>query len=191
VKFLVHLLLMSVAALVVGFGLSYFALNDGRLFGAYRVGPWAAWPQAGTAAPDPYTRAHMARSGALELGQSEGLQFTAMTDSDGRPLDRVCTYRIQGTTPQATFWTLTAETADGVNIARPDSVLDMQSQRLARLRDGSILIYVSKALSPMNWLEIAGDGPFSLVLTLYDVAALGGVDDNIEALPAVIREACA
>ncbi len=94
---------MLAVALLVGFGLSWYALTDGRLFGAYQSGPWVAWPQAGSPDPDPYSRAFLSRNGALQLGQSEGLQFVATTDSDGRTLDRICAYRIDGTTPLATF----------------------------------------------------------------------------------------
>ena len=36
-------------------------------------------------------------------------------------------------------------------------------------------LYVSKTLSPRNWLEITGNGPFALVLTLYDTAIFSGV----------------
>jgi hypothetical protein len=190
VRFLIHLLALFAVALTVGFGLSWYALTDGRLFGALTVGPWSAWPEAGTKTPDPYTRAHMARVGELQLGQSEGLQFIADHDSDGRPLERACTYRITGSAPVASFWTLTAETEDGVNIARPGTPLAMQSSRIARAQDGSIIVYVSQVLSPMNWLEITGAGRFSLVLTLYDVSALGGAGSGIETLPAITREGC-
>jgi len=46
-RFLGNLLLMLAVALAVGFGLSWYALNDGRLFGAAQIGPWTAWPRAG------------------------------------------------------------------------------------------------------------------------------------------------
>ncbi|MBL8593796.1 MAG: hypothetical protein JNK01_14015, partial [Devosia sp.] len=100
-RFLVHLGAMLLVALVVGFGLSWYALSDGRLFGAIEIGPWSAWRDVGIPAPDPYTRAFIARSGALELGASEGIQFIATTDSDNRRLDRACRYRIDGSTPAA------------------------------------------------------------------------------------------
>ncbi|AKR56322.1 hypothetical protein XM25_11047 [Devosia sp. H5989] len=190
-RFLTHLLLMFAVALAVGFGLSWYALSDGRLFGAYRVGPWAAWPAAGSPTPDPYTRAHIARTGALQLGQSEGLEFVASTDSQGRPLDRACTYRVHGTTPVASFWTLVAEAQDGTNIARSEGEEAMHSARLARNEDSTAVIFVGKRLSPLNWLEITGDGPFSLALTLYDTAAFGGVGSGADTLPAIDREDCA
>ena len=159
-------------------------------FGAYRVGPWAAWPSVGAKAPDHYTRAFLARNGALQLGDSEGVQFLATTDSDGRPLDRTCRYRIDGTTPVASFWTLIATNADGVDIARPDGLAGFESSRIARANDGSLVLYVSRKLAPQNWLEITGDGPFQLNLTLYDTSTLSGVGSSVATLPAIIREAC-
>src|SRR5687767_7010088 len=177
-------------ALCVGFGLSWYALSDGRLFGAMRLGPWSAWRDAGSPSPDPYTRAYVARTGALQLGISEGLQFVATTDSDGQRLDRDCRYRIDGTTPVATFWTLVPVDVDGSIVTRPDGPHAFNSTRLAHATDGSLQLYVSKTLSPRNWLETTGEGPFSLVLTLYDPAGFAGVGSAAATLPAIIREAC-
>lgn len=189
-RFLGHLLIMIAVALGVGFGLSWYALSDGRVFGAFRVGPWVAWRDIGSPTPDPYTRAHVARAGALQLGASEGLQFIATTDSDGQRLDRDCRYRIDGTTPVSTFWTLVAVDEAGVVITRPDAPAAFNSRRIARATDGSLQLYVSKHLSPRNWLEIVGDGPFSLALTLYDTSSFAGIGSEAATLPAIIREAC-
>lgn len=189
-RFLFHLLLTLVIALAVGFGLSYYALSDGRLFGAYQSGPWTAWVNAGSPAPDPYTRAFITRNAALQLGQAEGLQLVATSDSDGQRLDRACRYRIDGRTPTATFWTLIPIGADGSSIARPDGPPGFHSTRVSRANDGSMQLYVGKSLSPLNWLETAGDGAFSLVLTLYDTVLFTGVGSNETALPSIIREGC-
>lgn len=189
-RFLGHLLAMIAAALAVGFGLSWYALSDGRFFGAIDVGPWAAWRDAGSPTPDPYTRAFVSRNGALQLGASEGLQFVASTDSDGRQLDRSCRYRIDGTTPLATFWTLVPMAPDSTPIARPGGPAAFNSTRIARAGDGSMLLYVSKTLSPYNWLEITGDGAFVLALTLYDTSSFTGIAPAVGTLPSIIREAC-
>src|SRR6185312_7793120 len=143
-RFLLHLLSMIAVAIVVGFGLSYYALGDGRLFGALRIGPWVAWPAIGATAPDPYTRAYLARSGVLPLGQGEGVTFTAATDSQGRPLDRACRYRITGTTPAAAFWTLEAVSPDGRNIAPRGMQMALESRHVDRANDGSLQLYVSR-----------------------------------------------
>ena len=83
-RFLINLLLMLVVALAIGFGLSWYALTDGRLFGAAQLGPWIAWPRAGSPAPDPYTRAYLARSGALQLGQGQRALRQRLEHQHGR-----------------------------------------------------------------------------------------------------------
>ena len=79
-RFVLRLLLAIAVALGIGFGLSYYALTDGRLFGAVQIGAWTAWPDSGAPAPNPYTRGHIVRESALQLGRAEGLQFVATTD---------------------------------------------------------------------------------------------------------------
>jgi hypothetical protein len=189
-RFVLRILVMFAVALVFGFGLSYYALTDGRYFGVLQSGPWTAWPDAGSPQPNPYTRAHVVRVGNLPLGQSEGLQFTATTDSAGEPLTRACTYTISGTTPVATFWTLVAVDGAGRNLARPDAAMALRSGDIVRPEDGSIDVHVGTRLMPGNWLEIVGGGPFSLALTLYDTVASSGFGASVEALPSIIREGC-
>jgi hypothetical protein len=189
VRFVLHLLMMIAVALSVGFGLSYYALTDGRLFGAVQVGPWIAWPDVGSPAPNPYTRSLLAREAMLQLGQAEGLRFIASVDGDDQPLTRNCAYRIKGMTPLATAWTLVALDADGRNIAAPDSDQAMRSTGVARLNDGSIEIGVGTGLMPGNWLELTGSGPFTLVLNLYDTAAFSGFSSD-ESMPAISRGDC-
>lgn len=181
---------MLVIALAVGFGLSYYALSDGRLVGAYQSGPWTTWVKAGSPAPDPYTRAFITRNAALQLGQAEGLQLVATADSDGQRLDRACNYRIDGRTPTATFWTLVPVGDDGSSVARPDGPPGYHSTRISRANDGSMQLHIGKQLRPLNWLETAGDGPFSLILSLYDTVLFTGVGSNESALPSIIREGC-
>lgn len=182
---------MLLVSLAVGFGLSWYALTDGRFFGAFAVGPWTAWPAVGRPDPDPYTRAYLARRGALQLGLSEGLQFIAATDSNGQPLERSCRYRIEGTTPVAAFWTLVPIATDGSIVARPDGPAAFRSTGIARAGDGSFVLYVSETLAPGNWLETVGEGRFELALTLYDTPITTGLGTGAVALPAIIREACA
>jgi len=189
-RFLINLVLMLVVALAIGFGLSWYAVTDGRLVGAAQIGPWTAWPRAGSPEPDPYTKAYLARSGALQLGQGEGMQFIATADSDGTPLNRNCRYRIDGTTPTATFWTLVPTAPDGSTIARPDGPPGFNSARIARANDGSVQLYVSKTLAPLNWLEITGNGSFQMLLTLYDTTIFTNTGTGPAPLPSIIREAC-
>ncbi len=188
-RFVLRLLLAIAVALGVGFGLSYYALTDGRLFGAVQVGAWTAWPDSGAPAPNPYTRGHIVRESALQLGRSEGMQFVATADGNGDPLDRACSYRLEGRVPVSTFWTLVAVDSDWTNLAAPDTDGALRSSQVVRNNDGSFTIYVGTALRPGNWLELAGEGPFSLALTLYDTTALSGFNADMR-LPSIVREGC-
>lgn len=190
-RFVIHLLLMITVALGIGFGLSWYALNDGRLFGGAQIGPWSAWPDVGSAQPNPYTRGHLARAASLQLGLSEGIQFTATSDSAGEPLTRNCTYHVAGTTPLATFWTLYAVDNEGINVAAPDAQAAIRSDSLARANDGAITLNVGTGLMPGNWLELTGTGPFSLVLTLYDTTVFSGLNGSTNPMPSIEREDCA
>lgn len=187
---LLRLLLGLVIAISVGFGASYYALTDGRLIAAVRVGPWAAWPEVGQPTPDPYTRAFLARNGILQLGYAEGIQFTALTDDDGEPLDASCYYSVSGFVPGNSFWTLQATDLEGTNIAASPELMVLQSERIARSGDGHMDVSISPRLAPGNWLPITGGGEFKVELTLYDAAIFSGGNTEIEAMPAIQRVQC-
>ena len=189
-RFVIYLLFSALIALGLGFGLSYYALTDGRLVGARSIGPWLAWPETGGPHPDPYTRAYLARRGTLQLGSSEGLQFIAETDSDGQLLDRACTYFLDGKTPTATMWTLVAVDEHGRNVAASDALIYLDSNHLSRAADGSAMISVGPALAPNDWLEIAGTGPLRLVLNLYDTTLNSGLDWSVAEMPSITRGTC-
>lgn len=187
----VLLLLASIAvALVTGFGLSYYALTDGRLFGAAQIGPWISWPDLGSASPNPYSRGHLTREAALQLGRAEGLKFVANTDSAGETLDLACSYTLEGHVPVSSFWTLVAVDGEGINLAAPGTDLALRSSEIARTSAGATLIHVGKALAPGNWLELSGSGPFALELTLYDTTAFSGFSSDNDTMPAITRGAC-
>lgn len=189
-RFILHMLLAICVALGVGFGLSYYAVSDGRLIGATQIGPWLAWPAAGSPHPDPYSKAYVARRGALQLGLSEGIQFTADTDSDGHQLRANCSYSIDGSTPQATLWTLVAVDRNGQNIAASNEQAFLDNTHLVRPADGQIAITVSPFVAAGNWLQIKRGGPFSLRLTLYDTPALSGGPGDRAELPSISRLEC-
>jgi len=189
-KFLSRLLLFISVALLVGFGLTYLALEKGGLFGTLRIGPWVAWKEIGSPNPDPYTRAYAAISSGLEMARAEGIKFTAKQDSDGNVLVRNCSYRIDGTTPESAFWTLAAIDYNGASITRLGADIVMHSSRINRDEDGSFAINVGPILASGNWLETVGTGNFQLVLNLYDSTVFSGFGLQDDALPAIILEGC-
>jgi len=189
-RFVLHLLGAIALALAIGFGASLYALSEGRVLGAVRIGPWAAWPQVGSPNPDPYARAYLARRGALQLGLGEGLRFVASTDDTGTILDRSCSYRVEGATPLAAFWTLAAITPDGISVVPAGAPIALRSNQPSRNAEGEFALRISPAMAAGNWLEVAGEGPMQFILTLYDTSIFSGLGSSQQTLPAVIREHC-
>lgn len=189
-RFLFHLVVLVGVALVTGFGLSYYAVTDGRAFGAYQWGAWKTWPNAGAPAPDPYTHAVIARDGGLQLGRGEGVEFIATHDDGGQRLLRTCAYRISGRTPIAAFWTLRAADNQGASIVPAHAQQAFNSQRLVRSNEGIATLHVGSLIQPGNWMEIEGTGYFELILTFYDASVFAGFGTTITGLPEITSEGC-
>lgn len=188
--------LLVALALAITFGLgtlsAVWALKATIGFGSIALGPWNAFPDAQTTAADPYAKAHRARDGALLLGRAEGLVFRAAQDSGGQGLTARCTYEIAGMTPPARLWTLHATTPDG----RPMPVgrnlpAGLNSWTVLRDTDSRIVVQVSAGAQPGNWLAIAPDQPFRLVLTLLDTPTAGSSGVIDLSMPTISRTGCA
>lgn len=187
---LIFKLLTTLAiAVVLGLGSAWIAVSGSRPVGAVVAGPWVTWPNAGRPDADPYTRAHLAQSGMLPLGVGEGLTFTARRDSSGEPLDGNCEYRVVGRTPRAVLWTLTVLDDRGGLATTPLPRFGFHSDEILRRPDGSFEIVLSTTAVPGNWLA-PPQGPFQLLLRLYDALLTSGASLRASDLPAITRGAC-
>jgi hypothetical protein len=130
------------------------------------------------------------RESALQLGRSEGLQFVATADDEGNGLDRACSYLVQGRVPVSSFWTLVAVDEAWTSVVAPQTDGALRSSQIIRENDGNFIIHVGTQLRPGNWLELAGEGPFALAITLYDTTALSGFNAADMHMPSLRREAC-
>jgi hypothetical protein len=189
-RFLVDLTIAILVATTIGFATAWYAVDRGFVFGAVTIGSWTAWPLAGSPSADPYSIAMLARTGEVPLGAGEGIAFTAATDSAARPLTGNCTYRIEGQTPAARLWTLTAYDGNGRLMVNPARRAGFHSREILRRPDGSFNIVVSAAVNPGNWLPIADLDRFKLILRLYDTPATTGSQiANLE-MPRIVMERC-
>jgi hypothetical protein len=170
--FLVALALVTAFGLGIGSAVGMLDASSG--FGAIRLGPWAAFPQAQTASADPYARAHRARAGKLLYAAAEGLQFQADTDDEGNRLSPRCTYAIDGMTPPARFWTLYAANQE-MEPLKPARYLTpaFNAWNVLRRADGSIRVLISARAQPGNWLALNEGQSFRMVLTLLDTPTAG------------------
>ena len=182
-------------ALSIAFGggiwSTLWALEATTGFGAIRLGPWEAFPNAQTAEADPYAKSHRASAGALLYASAEGLRFTATVDDTGVALRGDCSYRISGHTPPARLWTLyTDETASGGATRVRNLPIALNSRSILRHADGSFDIDISSEARPGNWLAIRPDGRFRLRLTLLDTPAAGSSGLIDLSMPAIQKTGC-
>lgn len=192
---MLRIIFIATVTLVIALGggaySAWYAVRHFDGFAAYRVGDWTAYPKRGTAEADPYSRARDAREGALPLGAAEGIAFFAYEDDDGAPLARNCTYRIEGNSPPARFWTLHAAGRNQIPLdAATGLPSTLHSEEIIRKQNGDFVISVSPKAQPGNWLAVSGEGDMTLVMTLYDTPASG--DSGLIGLkfPAVRKVGC-
>ena len=169
-RFLIGSLYTFLLAAVIGLGSTWVALTRNTGFGTLKIGAWMARPKTGTADIDPYSRAAIARSGALPVAIGDGVAFVASTDDDGRTLDGRCDVVLSGTTPVARFFTLTLYDPDGKLVANSLDRQGFTSEELVRNQDGSFEVAVSPRARPGNWLPTGGVDRYILVMRFYDTS---------------------
>jgi hypothetical protein len=182
-------------ALVIAFGggiwSTRMALDATVGFGAIKLGPWEAFPEAQTVDADPYAKSHRANAGRLLYASAEGLAFTAAVDSSGAPLNGGCSYRISGRTPAARFWTLFSIAAgEPAASARSDLPTALNSRTVLRNSDSSFEISVASSAQAGNWLAVPAARPFRLVLTLLDTPTAGSSGLIDLAMPGIEKIGC-
>jgi hypothetical protein len=169
----------------------WYVLRTQDGVGAVTIGGWTAFPDIGTPNADPYSMARVARQGILSLGRAEGLAFAAERDAGGALLRRECSYRIEGSTLPARFWTLYAADRAGRVVKSGDGRASaLHSLELLRQPDGSFAIAVDSRPAPGNWLAVSGSGAMRLVLTLYDTPIVGSTGIAEVELPLVVEAGC-
>jgi len=177
-------------ALGLGLGSTYLVLQGDPPFGSLRVGPWRSWPAMGSANADPYMRAILAQRSEIPLAIGEGLGFTAATDSEGRPLDSACTYRVGSVVPNARLWTLSIYGPDGRPPRTELGRSSFTSAEVVRDEQDQFTITLSRILHDGNWLQLPAGGPFTIMLRLYDTPGATGTGLTESAFPVIQRVEC-
>jgi hypothetical protein len=191
VKFVVVLLLGVAGAVGLGLWSAWLAVRSPAPIDTIELGAWQAWPNAGTADADPYSRARLARTGEIPLGSGEGLVLLALTDDSGAPLTQACEYRIVGQTPPARLWTVALEDPDGRVVQGRSGASALGSDALLRATDGSFEIVLSAKPQTGNWISTADANRFRVVVRLYDTTARTGTELTTLFMPRITRDHCA
>jgi hypothetical protein len=182
-------------ALILGIGSAWYMIERGSPLTTAVVGPWKSWLSEGNPNADPYTRAHLARSGRLPLTSTAARYFVANTDGRGGTLSSGCEYSIIGAPLNARWWSLAVYDEYGSLIANPSNRYSFNSEEALRRADGGFRINLARNARPENWLP-GGTGPdrnLVLVLRIYgsrdtDISGIGQVPPD--RLPKIERVRC-
>lgn len=182
-------------ALILGIGSAWYMIEKGSLLTTVRVGPWKSWLSEGNPSADPYTRAHLARSGRLPLTSTAARYFVANTDNRGSSLTAGCEYLIVGAPVNARWWSIALYDEYGSLIANPSNRYSFNSEEAIRRADGSFRINLSRNARPENWLPSGTDSNRSLMLVLRvygardtDISGIGQIP--YDRLPKIERVRC-
>jgi len=180
------------AVLILGLVSSWYMIDVGTLLTTEKHGPWIGWRSAGRADADPYTRAHFARLGTLQITTEIAITYLSYTDSDGNRLHSSCDYLVEGRDIGSNWWSLTVFNDRGDLIANAAQRYTYTSQTIALRPDGTYAVALSREAVPGNWLPTGGAGRLSLMFTTFDsrTPMLGKADTEPKALPIVRRVQC-
>jgi len=184
---IIAVLIIGVA---VGLGATWFTALRGGMSGGLNDGSWRTSLYAGSSQGGPYLRANIAAHGLLALNRSETIYYTATRDSDGRPLDGRCAYRLRGRDPPTRWWSVTAYGPDDFLIPGVGDRYSVSKTSIVRAEDGDWTAEVSRTAQGVNAIPVR-PGPFSLSVRLYNPDPSVAAQPMKVPLPAIIREACA
>jgi hypothetical protein len=192
---LLQLIAVFAVALLLGIGSARYMIEEGSPLTTNHVGPWASWVSEGNPNTDPYTKAHLARSGRLPLTSTTARYFVAHVDSAGDELSSACEYSIEGSALNARWWSIALYDEHGSLIDNPPQRWSFNSEETIRRSDGTYHINLARNARPENWLP-TGDGPahnLVLMLRVYgprdiDTSGIGQIPDD--RLPKIERKAC-
>jgi hypothetical protein len=176
--------------LALGLWTAWLAVRSPAPIDVIAIGPWHAWPNAGTIDVDPYSRARLARTGEVPLGSGEGLALLAQSDDAGRPLTARCEYRIAGLTPPARLWTLALETPEGRVLRNVHGLSAISSDALLRAPGGAFEVVLAATPRPGNWVSTAETQRFRVIVRLYDTTARIVTALTTLSMPRIERERC-
>ncbi|MBM3544699.1 MAG: DUF1214 domain-containing protein [Alphaproteobacteria bacterium] len=182
-------------ALVLGIGSAWYMIERGSPLTTEKAGPWESWISEGNPNADPYTKAHLARSGRLPLTSTAARYFVAHTDDQGSSLTSSCEYSVVGMPLNARWWSLALYDGFGALIDNPSDRYSFNSEEAIRRSDGTFHVTISRNARPENWLPSGteyGRG-LTLMLRVYgprDTDVLGIGQIPVERLPKIERVIC-
>ena len=186
-------LIAAALVLAAGISSSRYMVDRGSRLTTDSFGPWQNWRVSGRADADPYTRAHVAKSGAIYLSADAAGMFEARSDAQGARLHSSCDYVIEGPNANGMWWSLGVFDDRGDLINNDAARYSFTSDTIAANPDGSYIVTLGRDARPGNWLPTGGAGRLVLLFTILDPAT--GLSETArferhKSLPLIRREGC-
>ncbi len=183
-------LLAGAGGVVLGAAGAVFLVFGPADFGGVSVGPWRTNIHVGSPDAPDMVRAVVARRGLLALNRSETIYFSADADSEGRPLEAGCDYRVLFTDrPDARWWSLTLYAEDDFLPVGGPGAYSISADDIGPEETGFV-VSVSQRPAIGHWLSPENAGDFNLTLRLYNPADAIVDDPSRAVMPVVERLAC-
>jgi hypothetical protein len=163
-------LALFLGAALIGVGSAWWVLKKAPwMTTSVTVGAWKSNLRAGSVDADMYTRASIALNALLALGRDETMYFVATHDDTGRPLKSHCSYRVEGTPPQARWWSITAYAQDLFLFDAPNRQFSLNGTTAVLNANGKFVVTTGpQASSEGFWLPTPGQTNVMLTLRLYN-----------------------
>ncbi len=181
---------LTLAAVALGAGSSWYAINSGLWFNTATYGAWTLWTQDGALNTEPYSRARYAGIGMLVHGSDRIVRYEARVDDDWRRLHSSCTYRVDVPSLRAAWWSIAVFDSSGRKIANEASRYGFNRRTAARSPDGMTTIVVARDASAGNWLPSGSAGRLVLILELIEPDIEPSTGRPISQPPPVRRLSC-
>ena len=193
INFAGQIVLFILGGICIGMISAWYMIEKGSSLTTSDTGSWKLWMHDGDVGADPYTLAHMSRSGRLPITSSNALYFVAIKDSEDERIAADCDYAVNGKPLDADWWSLAIYSRDGRLINNKSKKPFVNSSSLLRLGDGGYEINLAQKARQGNWIELTGDEDLVLMLRLYGIHATKDTKRNnaIEQnLPTIRRLDC-
>ena len=136
------------AVLILGLGTSWYMIDVGTRLTTEKHGPWVGWTSAGRADADPYTRAHFARLGTLQLDDRDRAHLRRLHRQRGNRLHSSCDYAVEGREAGNHWWSLTVFNDRGDLIANAAQRYTYTSESIALRPDGTFAVTLRARRAP-------------------------------------------
>lgn len=188
-EMIVNVLISLTIASILGI---YTGLKRIKLMAQKRTaqnGSWRINLNTGSKDANFYERATVAAVGLFGLNKKEVVYFTTFRDSQGRPLNSKNSYRLEGKTFDARWWSITTYGHDHYLIPNKLDRYSYNSKNILLKDDGSYMIHLSTEPQGENWLPVGNRGNFSITIRLYNPAKSVYENPAQIDVPQILKEA--